>query len=170
MEVLCRLNDLNVLGLSRGHSSKPPRRTARAILKDKNDRYAVMYSKKFDLYTLPGGGVELGEDLLTALNRELWEETGCCIEQFEELGIVEENRACQDYTQESYYFLVTTSHPTAQPQLTEDEARNATEVQWHSFETLVSLIRCKTYATVQQKYLQARDLAALQAYMKKKRP
>ena len=73
MEQICELNDRIVLGTD-GMSAKTPRITARAIVKNKDGLYAVMYADKFKLHSLPGGGVEDGEDVLTALRREVYEE------------------------------------------------------------------------------------------------
>lgn len=80
MKLLCELNDKIILGLD-GMSDKPPRLTARAIVRNTDGLYAVMYAAKFGLHSLPGGGIEDGEDALTALCREarswaLWRRTG----------------------------------------------------------------------------------------------
>ena len=78
-----------------------------------------------------------------------------------------ENRAHCDYTQYSYYYVVTTDNPTQNPSLTENESRNKTKVQWHSLIDTVDLIFNQTPSTNQQKFLKARDVAALQKYMEK---
>ena len=109
MRLICELNDKIILGQD-GLSDKAPRLTARAIVRNQVGLYAVMYSDKFKLHSLPGGGVEEGEDVLTALCREVYEETGCVCDEIKELGIVEENRASLDYTQIDYYYVVTTTH------------------------------------------------------------
>ena len=109
MKQICELNDKIILG-TEGMSTKAARITARAIVKNQDGRYAVMYADKFKLHCLPGGGVEDGEDVLTALRREVYEETGCVCDEIQELGIVAENRASLDYTQINYYFVVTTNH------------------------------------------------------------
>ncbi len=59
MKQLCELNDKILLGQD-GRSCKSPRLTARAIVKNQDGLFAVMYSDKFKLYSLPGGGVEDG--------------------------------------------------------------------------------------------------------------
>ena len=59
MKLLGELNDSVVLGCG-GLSRKPPRLTARAIVKTQDGYYAVMYAHKFNLYSLPGGGIEAG--------------------------------------------------------------------------------------------------------------
>ena len=163
MNVICKLNDSIVLGTP-GESQKPPRLTVRAIVKNDDGKYAVMYADKFHLYSLPGGGVDAGEDIRTALEREIWEETGCTCDEIIELGIVEENRYCQDFTQNSYYYIVNTHAKPNEIHLTDAEIENKTSIQWHDFDRVYDLITNPLQDTQQRKYLQARDKAALDAY------
>lgn len=163
MNRICELNDRVILGKD-GRSTRAPRITARAIIKRRDGRYAVMYSDKYRLYSLPGGGVEDGENLLSALKREVLEETGCLCDQIDELGYVTENRGSLDYTQINYYFVVLTGSTGVNPCFTDTERDNRTEVQWHTFEKMVSLITDQKFERVQGKYLRARDVAALQAF------
>ena len=165
MKTICTLTDKEILGID-GLSSKAPRLTARAIVKRTDGLYAVMYAEKFGLYSLPGGGIEDGEDALSALRREIDKETGCSCESIEELGIVAENRGTLDYTQLSYYYVVSTSGTRHASHLTADEAANGTALQWHKLDKVYELISSPAHNTVQRKYLQARDVAALKEYMK----
>ncbi len=87
MKLIYELNDKNILGQD-GLSSAIPRKTARAIVKNNNGLYAVMHSLKFGLYSLPGRSVEENEEIITALHREVMEETGCSCDKVEELGMV----------------------------------------------------------------------------------
>ena len=165
MKQICELNDKIILGTD-GLSTKAPRITARAIVKNQGGLYAVMYADKFKLHSLPGGGVEDGEAVLTALRREVYEETGCVCAEIQELGIVSENRASLDYTQINYYFVVTTTHAPGENHLTEAELDNRTVVKWETFDEMVRLINEQDFDRVQGKYLKARDVAALQEYAK----
>ena len=125
-----------------------------------------MYADKWELHSLPGGGVEDGEDVLTALRREMYEEAGCTCDEIQELGIITENRASLDYTQINYYFVVTTNQTPGENHLTEAEQANQTVVLWRSFPEMVRLIAQQEFERVQGKYLKARDVAALQEYAK----
>ena len=165
MKQICELNDRIVLGTD-GMSAKTPRITARAIVKNKDGLYAVMYADKFKLHSLPGGVVEDSEDVLTALRREVYEETGCVCDKIQELGIVSENRASLDYTQINYYFVVTTTHTPGENHLTESELESRTMVKWVTFDELVRLINEQEFDRIQGKYLKARDVAALKEYSK----
>ena len=165
MKQICELNDRIILGQD-GLSSMAPRLTARAIVKNQDGLYAVMYADKFKLHSLPGGGVEDGEDVLTALRREVYEETGCVCDEIQELGIVAENRASLDYTQINYYFVVTTTHTPGENHLTESEQDSRTIVKWVTFDEMVRLINEQEFDRVQGKYLKARDVAALREYAK----
>lgn len=164
MKLIKQITDKEVLGTD-GLSSAKPRYTARAILKNKDKKYAVMYSHKFNLYSLPGGGVDEGEDIISALKREILEETGCLCDDIKELGYVSENRFHCDYTQISYYFIVATSGTTQKTQMTEDEIINNTETQWHILEDMITLISSPVHDTNQRKFLQARDVAAIKEYL-----
>lgn len=168
MKTICELNDRIILGQA-GRSVKPPRITARAIVKNQRGQYAVMYAEKYNIYTLPGGGVEDGEDVFSALRREILEETGCICDEVRELGTIYENRASLDYTQVNHYFIVTTNE-AGQIHLTEAELANNTVVQWHSFEEVQRLISKPMFDRVQGKYLQARDVAALREYALQESP
>lgn len=163
MKLIKEITDKEVLGTD-GLSDAKPRYTARAILKNKDNKYAVMYSHKFNLYSLPGGGIDEGEDMISALKREILEETGCLCDDIKELGYVSENRFHCDYTQISYYFIVETSGTTQKTKMTEDEIINNTETQWHTLENMVSLISSPVHDMNQRKFLQARDVAALKEY------
>lgn len=159
------ITDKDILG-NEGVSNAKPRITARAIIKNHRNQYAVLYARDFHLHSLPGGGVEDGETVEGALEREVAEETGVNILKVEELGYVEENRAYCNYTQISYYFIVTTDSKDFSPHLTSEEAKHGTTVNWYSFEEAYDLIVSAKHTTVQRKYLQARDVLALREYMK----
>lgn len=164
MELICKITDKDIFGTD-GLSDAEPRYTARAVLKNNKDQYAVMYTEKYDFYLLPGGGIEDNEDKLDALRREVLEETGCTCETIEEIGCVYENRAHCDYTQYSYYYFVMAGNDIRDQRLTDIEIQNKTEVQWHPLEKVIDLIFNQNPSTNQQKYLQARDIAALKKYV-----
>ena len=52
MKQICELNDKIILGTD-GLSTKAPRIIARALVRDRDGLYAVMYAKKFNMYPCP---------------------------------------------------------------------------------------------------------------------
>lgn len=163
MECIGLITDKDVLGAD-GMSNAVPRYRASAIVENSEGFYAVMYSHKFDFYSLPGGGIEKGESLRDALIREISEETGCFCDYIEELGYVEENRKYCDYRQITYFYVVKTKTVGRNPNLTDAEVGNQTEVQWHPLEEAERLILTQKCETAQRKFLKAREINALSAY------
>lgn len=85
------------------------RYTVRAII-IKDRQLMMTYSKKFDDYMTPGGGVEENEDFVEALKRELVEEVGVVADTIKPIGYIEELRSGQKDSilyQKSHYFEVT---------------------------------------------------------------
>ena len=166
MKTIAHLTDKTVLGVDNGLSSKPPRLTSRAIVKNKDGMIAILYFRKNDLYSLSGGGIENGETPIDAVKREVLEETGCTAISISELGIVSENRACHDYVTISYFYVVEADDHLSPLALTKDEVERKTEVQWHKPEDLKKVIASSNNDTEQRKYIQARDMAAINEYFK----
>lgn len=68
------------------------RRAARGIILRDSD-ILLLYTKRYNDYSFPGGGLEEQEDIITGLKRELAEETGAKnIRDIKEFGIIDEYR------------------------------------------------------------------------------
>lgn len=159
------LTDEVVLGTG-GKSTKEPTKKVRAILIRTDDKYAVTYEKSSNSYALPGGSIDPGEDQISALIREVFEETGCSCDVISPLGIIHENRSRADTTRSTYYFVVHTSTKQSALHLTEEEIKLGTSLLWCSLEDLLRLIKDSPATTDAEKFRKERDLLALSEYMR----
>lgn len=162
MKLIKEITDKDIIG-TEGLSHIKPRLTVRAFLFNKEGYFAVMYAKKFSLYSIPGGGIEEGESKIDAVKRELLEETGCECKIIHELGYVYENRAHCDYTTVSYYYIAKVMCDYGKTYLTQDEMNTGICVEWHSIEDVIRLIKTPCHETIQRKFIQRRDISALEA-------
>lgn len=85
------------------------RPSSRAII-IKDQKVALVYSKKYDYYKFPGGGIKKGETNIEALIREVKEETGLVVIENTicEFGKVLRIQKTDDdkiFYQENYYYL-----------------------------------------------------------------
>jgi ADP-ribose pyrophosphatase YjhB (NUDIX family) len=104
---------------------------ARAVLFDQKSRIAIMYVSNHNYYKLPGGGVEPGEDIKTALDRELLEEVGTSsIEVISEIGQVNEYRDDWSTKAEHYGFIAKLTGKIVDPSRTEKEIEHGYETVW----------------------------------------
>lgn len=165
-KIIGELTDKTVLGQD-GLSTKAPRRTSRAIVINEDGLYAVVHVKRFKLHGFPGGGIERGESEVEALQREILEETGCTCDSIEPLGIISENRGHANYTARSYYFVVHTKTKNGTPHYTKGEKWLGTSLKWCTFEEMNHLIRDAVHTTNQRRFLQARDIVALDEYSRR---
>ncbi len=107
------------------------REAARAILFDEESRIALMYVASDDYYKLPGGGIDEGEDVTTALSRELLEEVGASsVEVTSEVGQVDEYRDEYEVNGRHYCFVAKLTGLIVEPARTEKELAEGYETVW----------------------------------------
>lgn len=100
----------------------------------KNNKIAILYSRKYNAYITPGGGVEKGESLEEACIREVKEETGYVVNTIKQIAILD----C-DYPKariEHNYFVCELVRETAELNKTSHEIDQDLEVKWLSLEEL----------------------------------
>ncbi len=96
----------------------------------------VLYTQRYDDYSLPGGGVELGEDLVDGMKRELMEETGAKnIQNIVPFGAYEEYRPARNKEKEvqhmiSYCYTCTVDKDLNAPAMESYEINNGMQPKW----------------------------------------
>ena len=137
----------------------------RAVLSNSNGQIALMYAKQRGYYKLPGGGVDDGEDLKTALNRELLEETGCKATVTAEIGKVIEWRDFDKMNQVSYAYRVILVGEPDKPDFTQSEIDEGFEVHWATnLDEAIALVEStKAHAEIDLVFMSKRDTAILRA-------
>ena len=104
------------------------RDSARSVI-IRGGKVAMVHSLKYDYYKFPGGGIEEGEDPVTAMIRETREESGLDVipETVREYGYVHRKQRSdsdptQIFIQDNYYFLCDAEEVPAEQQLDDYES------------------------------------------------
>ncbi len=142
------------------------RGAARAVLLDNSGQVYLLNVSKHDYHKLPGGGIDDGEDIKQALERELMEEVGCKAELVTELGTVVEYRNYDDggLEQISYCYLAKQVGEQVASALEEGElAEGMFEVKAKSIDDAIALLSQDKPDNLEGRFIQKRDLAFLQA-------
>lgn len=138
------------------------RSAARAIVLDADKNIALLHVSKKSYHKLPGGGIEKGEDAVTALLRELREEIGCSVDSIHELGSIEEYRNDFKLHQTSYCYVATVTGPKGNTNFDEGEVADGFTPVWMSIDdairTLEGEVEVKNY---EAKFITRRDLTFL---------
>ncbi len=102
------------------------RPSARAII-IKDGKIAMVYSRKYDYYKFPGGGIEAAERMEDALIREVLEETGLCvvknsIREYGQVHRIQKGTKEDIFIQDNFYFLCCVKEDMEQQNLDTYEA------------------------------------------------
>lgn len=133
----------------------------RAIVVDSENNIALLQVTRDNYYKLPGGGVEMGEDMYMALARECKEEIGCRIEVIEEIGQITEYWKEDGEKQISHCFLAKLVGDKGIPELTESEMERGFETVWISYEKAVSILNNIAPTQWEGNYIVPRELMFL---------
>ena len=160
MKLLATITDKDITG-SDALSTAEPRIAVNTVLFDNDNNIALQYLGRYNLHTIPGGGVDPGEDLITAAKRETLEETGYNCEIIGEVGTIYESRAELDFTQKRYYYTARAIGEQSELQLTEQEIYEEATIRWYPMEKALQVISENNPQTTQQKFIKKRDIIVL---------
>ncbi|HEX6258907.1 MAG TPA: NUDIX domain-containing protein [Candidatus Saccharimonadales bacterium] len=142
------------------------RRAARAVLLDSDGQVYLINVSKHNYHKLPGGGIDEGEEVKQALERELMEEVGCKAEIIAELGQVVEFRGYKDdgLKQTSYCYLAKQLGEQGEATLEDDELEKGMfAIKAKSIDHAIALVGRDQPGSLDEKFMQKRDLCFLKA-------
>ncbi len=143
------------------------REASRAIIFDENNLIPMLFVAKNNYHKLPGGGIDTGENKLTALFREVKEEIGCEMEITREIGEILEYRSKFNLKQISYCYLGKII-AKGDPDFTKEELRDGFEIVWLTLDEAISKVEKEKPKDYEGWFIQQRDLKFLQKALEKK--
>lgn len=155
-----QINDKRVLSKNR--------ETARAIVFDSKNKIALLYVRKYAYHKLPGGGLDEGEDISKALEREIMEEIGCKAEVTDEIGEIIEHRKQHDLFQINHIYVAKLVGKKGEPDFTKEEIADGFEIKWLSLPDAIKALENDNTDDYQGKFIKIRDLTALKAIKNEK--
>lgn len=98
-------------------------------------KIALVYSRKYDYYTFPGGGIDAEESHIDTLIREVAEETGLIVipASIKEYGLVvrkEKGRIDDLFIQENYYYFCEVEKDITSQKLDDHEVEEEYVLEW----------------------------------------
>lgn len=138
------------------------RTASRAVIFDGDGKIALLDVVNKRFHKLPGGGVQEGEDIEIALQRELSEEIGCAAKNLRPLAEIEEYRNQWALHQISYCFIADLDGEKGTPHLDQYEADDGFVPTWVNIEDAIKTLEADApVEDYEGKFIQQRDLAFL---------
>ena len=141
------------------------RKAARAVVFDKDGKVAILHASAHGYHKIAGGGVEVGEDIKTALAREIYEETGCTVVVKYEVGMIIEFRDDIKLLQISYCYIAH-AKKYGKPHLTKKEKEAGFEVKWFTLDEALKKFKKDDISHYNTKFMSTRDATFLKEAQK----
>lgn len=139
-----------------------PKNATRTVLFDADGSVAIINVAKHGYYKIPGGGVEVGENVEDAARREVKEEAGCDCELIGQLGRIETPVPVWSMLDISDGYMAKVIGEKALPVYEDWEKERGFEIVWFDdLDSAISTIEKNVVAEPGMECLQKRDLAFL---------
>jgi 8-oxo-dGTP diphosphatase len=142
------------------------RKSARAILLNKEGDIATQYLKNYTYHKLPGGGLESGELPEEALRREVLEEVGCDSKALAPVGMVIEYRNKYKMIHLSFCFVAEVVGEMGEPTLEEGEIEEGQVTLWLPAEEVLQNMKKDQPQKFEGHFILKREIAFLEEYIK----
>jgi 8-oxo-dGTP diphosphatase len=165
------LNEISEFTLGIGdpeklNSNYELRKSARAILLNKDGNIAIQYLQNYTFHKLPGGGVEIGENLKEAVIREVEEEVGCKCEISDTVGMVIEYRNKYNLLHISYAFVAKIIGKVGTPKLEKGEIEEGQVTVWMPVEEALEKMEIDQPKKYEGFFILEREKSFLKEYLK----
>ncbi len=134
------------------------RRAARAVVTNDKGEIALLLVGKYHMHKLPGGGIDPGESIMEALEREVMEETGCEVKVTDEVGLIIEYRDEFEFLQLSYCYLAELTKKVCGPEFSDKEIAEDFSLEWMPLEKAVNTIENEHPTGPRSIFIHERDL------------
>jgi 8-oxo-dGTP pyrophosphatase MutT (NUDIX family) len=163
MQILKTITDSDFgLGFNKASITRE-RSASRGVVFDKDNNVAILDITNRHYHKLPGGGIDDGEDIIEALNRECEEEIGCAVEVTSEIGTIEEYRNRFGLHQLSYCFVAKVIGEKGLAHPEESEIADGCDIVWLSLDEAIGVLASElNVQDYEGKFIQVRDLFILQ--------
>jgi len=167
MKLIATITDKEVIGeITPKPKEYTIRNAGRAVVYNLDNKIAILHATKYNFHKLPGGGVENGEDIRTALERELLEELGCSVEIITDVGSIVELKNKYGQRQTSYCFTAKVLK-IGNANLTKEEKQIlGIKVKWVSLNEAIKIFEGDSPEDYTAKFIRLRDLSFLREALK----
>lgn len=139
------------------------RKAVRAAVFNRSGKMAMMFVSRDGYHKLPGGGVRRGEDLETALKREIKEETGCEINiRPRSVGAIIEYRDSDALLHISYCYIGDMVGKPGQTTFTQREKIHGFQLEWMDINEAIQVMEEEKLENYAAQFIRKRDLLFLQ--------